>query len=608
MALQIGEALFTFEPEEETEIAIFEGEEVKIYNADVGEGWVEGENLRGERGIFPKNYVRITNDVVPQETSSPEVINQVIAIQANPAKSAIAVAAVNSQIYDEAPESVDDNWGEYTAETVQASNATKNNPPAYNSPNGEDQALPTQHFQNTKQAQNLTSTSAPSSATQSNNSHNYTEDDESVAACLGRYLNRFTFFVKSQSEDYILGTLHASQKSPAISDQLQIVQYGQDGPIWAPANTPFTIQVNNYSKGDSRGVFAPHLYYQISKDTSPNSEVKRKYEHFEWLIENFRKKFPIALLPTLPNKVPIDEVQLQKQIKMLNIWAEQVSNNPMLQQSKLIEHFMTIEDKKLFTKARKQSDGDKVILGANYKVCEIESSAVISVSSRGDGELKRSVRLHEALGTGFAELCRATGLYQDHCIKYVSPPVTLFEQSCKKLGDSLVEHRTFGTYELGQAFQQASEVVKDINADITTKPKQAYIDFSDRLWVHRKKLEGWPNLLNINELSIEKFKDAATWQAKRHGSTANKLDTTTAPGTSGNDPAAYNDKLVEIVKNRCDRVVTVTQAEINHHTLEMVKDSKQIMQQYLEKQIEMHKEMMEKYKKALDYFSNIPEL
>jgi hypothetical protein len=280
----------------------------------------------------------------------------------------------------------------------------------------------------------------------------------------------------------------------------------------------------------------------------------------------------------------------------------------MLQQSKLIEHFMTIEDKKLFTKARKQSDGDKVILGANYKVCEIESSAVISVSSRGDGELKRSVRLHEAFGTGFAELCRATGQHQDHCIKYGSPPITSFEQSCKKLGDSLVEHRTFGTYELGQAFQQASQVVKDINADITTKPKPAYIDFSDRLWVHRKKLEGWPNLLNINELSIEKFKDAATWQAKRHGSTANKLDTTTAPGTSGNDPAAYNDKLVEIVKNRCDRVVTVTQAEINHHTLEMVKDSKQIMQQYLEKQIEMHKEMMEKYKKALDYFSNIPEL
>jgi len=600
MALQIGEALFTFEPEEETEIAIFEGEEVKIYNADVGEGWVEGENLRGERGIFPKNYVRITNDL-PQE---PEPTNQ-IAVQANPSK-AIAVAAVNSQIYDEAPEQ-DDNWGDYTAATVQASNATKVNPPAYNdnSPNEETEQLPTQHFQNTKPAQNLTST-APSTASQSNNSHNYTEDDESVAACLGRYLNRFTFFVKSQSEDYILGTLHASQKSPAISDQLQIVQYGQDGPIWAPANTPFTIQINNYTKGDSRGVFAPHLYYQISKDTSPNSEVKRKYEHFEWLVDNFKKKFPIALLPTLPNKVPIDEVQLQKQIKMLNIWAEQVSNNPMLQQSKLIEHFMTIEDKKLFTKARKQSDGDKVILGANFKVCEIESAAVISVSSRGDGELKRSVRLHEALGTGFGELCRATGLYQDQCIKYVSPPVTLFEQSCKKLGDSLVEHRTFGTYELGQAFQQASEVVKDINADITTKPKQAYIDFSDRLWVHRKKLEGWPNLLNINELSIEKFKDAATWQAKRHGSTAN--NTTITPGTSGNDPAAYNDKLVEIVKNRCDRVVTVTQAEINHHTLEMVKDSKQIMQQYLEKQIEMHKEMMEKYKKALDYFNNIPEL
>ena len=192
------------------------------------------------------------------------------------------------------------------------------------------------------------------------------------------------------------------------------------------------------------------LYYQISKDSTPNTEVKRKYEHFEWLVENFKKKFPVALLPTLPNKVPIDEVQLQKQIKMLNIWAEQISNNPMLQQSKLIEHFMTIEDKKLFTKARKQSDGDKVVLGANFKVCEVEANAVISVSSKAEGDLKRSTRLHDAFGSGFSELCRATGLYQDHNIKYISPPVTLFEQSCKKLGDSLVEHRTFGTYRLAR--------------------------------------------------------------------------------------------------------------------------------------------------------------
>ena len=220
--------LFIFEPEEETEIAIFEGEEVKIYNADVGEGWVEGENLRGERGIFPKNYVRITNDL-PQEPEAATTNNHQIAVQANPASKAIAVAAVNSQIYDEAPEQ-DDNWGDYTAATVQASNKTKNNPPAYNdnSPNTETQEQqqpPTQHFQNTKPAQNLTST-APSSASQSNNSHNYTEDDESVAACLGRYLNRFTFFVKSQSEDYRVVSQKCHEKGQKSLKKLKKIKSG----------------------------------------------------------------------------------------------------------------------------------------------------------------------------------------------------------------------------------------------------------------------------------------------------------------------------------------------------------------------------------------------
>lgn len=587
MARQIGEVLFTFDPEEETEISILEGERVIIYNDDVGEGWVEGENERGERGIFPKNYIRITGDMPAEAQQSEPQESKQLAVQASP-------KAHQQTIYDEAPEN--DDWGEYTPATMQnAMPSQTHQPPAYHN---EQPAAAT--ITAPSKSKPITTTSNNTSTSQGSTSHNYTEDDESVSAFLGRYLNRFTYFVKSQAEDYILGTLHSSQKQPTISDQLQVVQYGQDGPIWASSKTPFTIQINNYTKGDSRGLFAPQLYYQICKDNAPNVEVKRKYEHFEWLMENFKKKFPVAVLPVLPNKGATEEVQLAKQIKMLNIWAEQVSNNPMLQQSKLIEHFVTVEDKKLFTKARKQSDGDKVVLGANFKVADIHGSAVVSVSSRGEGELKRSIKLHEAFTSQYSGLCRSTGQYQEHCVRYISPPITLLSESCKKLGDSLVEHRSFGTYELGQAFQQSADVIKDINADLTTKPKQSYIDLTDRLWVHRNKLESWPNLFNINELTIEKFKDAATWQAKRSNQQA--------ATSNGQDEPAYNDKLVEIVKNRCDRVVSITQAEINHHTLEMVKDSKHIMQQYLEKQIEMHQELMNKYKKALNYFNDVPEL
>ena len=52
---QIGEVLFDFSPEEETEIKITVGERVTVVG-DIGEGWVEGINSAGDRGIFPKDY------------------------------------------------------------------------------------------------------------------------------------------------------------------------------------------------------------------------------------------------------------------------------------------------------------------------------------------------------------------------------------------------------------------------------------------------------------------------------------------------------------------------------------------------------------------------
>uniref|UniRef100_UPI00358F43C3 sorting nexin-33-like n=1 Tax=Myxine glutinosa TaxID=7769 RepID=UPI00358F43C3 len=49
--------LYDFHSENPAEISIHENERVAVLNDAVGDGWVEGTNSRGERGLFPATYV-----------------------------------------------------------------------------------------------------------------------------------------------------------------------------------------------------------------------------------------------------------------------------------------------------------------------------------------------------------------------------------------------------------------------------------------------------------------------------------------------------------------------------------------------------------------------
>ena len=56
------QALYDFEAQEGTgELSLTTGDILTISRTDVGEGWWEGTNTRGESGLFPEAYVEVLN-------------------------------------------------------------------------------------------------------------------------------------------------------------------------------------------------------------------------------------------------------------------------------------------------------------------------------------------------------------------------------------------------------------------------------------------------------------------------------------------------------------------------------------------------------------------
>ncbi|OUM60404.1 hypothetical protein PIROE2DRAFT_52039 [Piromyces sp. E2] len=80
---------FDYEPQEENEIALVEGEVVKnIIQLD--EGWWQGENSKGEVGLFPSNYVELIPAATPASTPAPAPVS-------NNTQSAIALYDYDAQ-------------------------------------------------------------------------------------------------------------------------------------------------------------------------------------------------------------------------------------------------------------------------------------------------------------------------------------------------------------------------------------------------------------------------------------------------------------------------------------------------------------------------------
>ena len=54
-------ALYDFDAQPDTgELSLIAGDILTVTRTDVGEGWWEGQNARGEIGLFPEAYVEVS--------------------------------------------------------------------------------------------------------------------------------------------------------------------------------------------------------------------------------------------------------------------------------------------------------------------------------------------------------------------------------------------------------------------------------------------------------------------------------------------------------------------------------------------------------------------
>lgn len=249
-------ALYDFSGEPGTsELSIVAGEILILTRTDVGEGWWEGTNAKGQTGLFPEAYVQIFKETAP-----------VVAPPTQPAPR-----------YDQAPEDYVDQQDDWDDDWDDDNETYSEIGP----PNNQVRQSASQ-----QQINNYTNVHLPPAPT----------DDTISMTSASAPLKKSGIFAKS-GDSYILGTTTVN----VPDNERTFVVTTENGYFWKQIRDPYTVRVASPKKETKFKGMKSFIAYQLTPSFN-NIAVSRRYKHFDWLHERLVDKFCLIPIPPLPDK------------------------------------------------------------------------------------------------------------------------------------------------------------------------------------------------------------------------------------------------------------------------------------------------------------------
>jgi sorting nexin-9/18/33 len=309
MAMRTAKVLYEFSAEANSgEITIREGELITVTRTDIGEGWWEGTSCRGETGLFPEAYVEEIFEGSAPPPMAPPPLPQVQDYNA-PAPSQNTLGAT-SPMDDWAA----DPWSAPPQQPPQPAKGQQDwNDDDFDSDFDDDSASQTgtqQHNQN--------ALAVPSSNTNLSGStgdiSSLGRESKKMSATSKTSFNRFSPFVKSGAENYILGKIHVPVPPAEI---VAIVELSEKKYMWESVTPPYSCTIASPKKDTKFKGLKSFIAYQLTPSFN-NIQVSRRYKHFDWLHERLTAKFSYIPIPPLPDKQITGEITF---MVTLYIWT-----------------------------------------------------------------------------------------------------------------------------------------------------------------------------------------------------------------------------------------------------------------------------------------------
>ncbi|KAJ3604099.1 hypothetical protein NHX12_028840 [Muraenolepis orangiensis] len=585
MALK-ARALYDFNSENPGEISMRENEIVTLYSERDIEGWLEGANSKGDRGLFPASYVEI---VKSDTASTAAVVN-------HNNSSSTSGNALQGSLYANVPDAP------YQSPPSKVKNFPSPGYPGF-SPPAQHPQPPGVFPENSQGSEDDwyddwddSSTVADEAPTglyrefDANGPSIYTvsmprggpaqQQTAKSSATVGKNLNRFSTFVKSGGEAFVLGEAAGVLKD---WDQIFVVM-GQYGPQWQENPYPFACTIDDPTKQTKFKGMKSYISYKLTP-THTQTQVNRRYKHFDWLYARLVEKFPVISVPHIPEKQAtgrFEEDFISKRRKGLIWWMNHMTSHPVLSKCDVFQHFVTCNsaDEKAWKQGKRKAEKDEMV-GANFFLTISTMAAPLDlqeVESKIDGFKTFTKRMDE----GSMQLNATVSEFARKQISGFKKEYQRVGQSFKFLSQAFEMDQQPYSAGLNQAISITGDAYEAIGDYFAEQPSKDLDPIMDLLALYQGHLANYPDIIHVQKGALTKVKES-----QKHVEEA-KMEASQAEG----------------IKERCNVISIATMAEIQHFHQIRVRDFKAQMQQYLREQIGFFQKITGKLEEALQKYDN----
>lgn len=497
MALR-ARALYDFSSENPGEVSVKENEIVTLYSEKDIEGWLEGVNSKGERGLFPASYVEIMRSDAAStvnnnscSTSGDAYLDSRYAnipsggfdaslkpkVENFSKPSAPGFTTFSQPLQQQQPsQGSDDDWDDDWDDSSTVADEPGTIGGRYHDYEG-----------NGPSTYRVTTSSVPRGNAQQAKS----------SATVSRNLNRFSTFVKSGGEAFVLGEASGFVKD---GDKICVVM-GTYGPEWQENPYPFTCAIDDPTKQTKFKGMKSYISYKLTP-THTQNPVSRRYKHFDWLYARLVEKFPVISVPHIPEKQAtgrFEEDFISKRRKGLIWWMNHMTSHPVLARCDVFQHFLTCNsaDEKAWKQGKRKAEKDEMV-GANFFLTISPPPAPLDfqeVESKIDGFKTFTKRMDDST----LQLNATVG-------EFARKQITGFKKEYQKVGLSFkVLSQAFEmdqqVYSVGlnQAISFTGDAFDAIGECFAEQPSKDLDPIMDLLALYQGHLANYPDIIHVQK-------------------------------------------------------------------------------------------------------------
>ncbi|KAF5905610.1 sorting nexin-18, partial [Clarias magur] len=470
--------LYDFASENPGEISVKENEIVTLYSEQDIEGWLEGLNSNGQRGLIPASYVEVLKNEIPSSfnNNNTAVDSYQSSQSANTFATSFPAPPPLQQSYP-ASQGSDDDWDDDwddSSTVADEPGVTRGGLRDFenNGPN-------TYRVSTSSMARGPNAQQAKGSAT------------------VGRNLNRFSTFVKSGGEAFVLGEASGFVKD---GDKICVVM-GQYGPEWQENPYPFLCTIDDPTKQTKFKGMKSYISYKLTPTHTQNA-VNRRYKHFDWLYARLVEKFPVISVPHIPEKQAtgrFEEDFISKRRKGLIWWMNHMTSHPVLSRCDVFQHFLTCSstDEKSWKQGKRKAEKDEMV-GANFFLTistPASSLDLQEVESKTDGFRGFTKKMDDSV-------MQVNGTLNEFARKQI----TGFKKEYQKVGQAFkslsqafeLDQQTYSAG-LNHALAYTGEAYEAIGDYFAEQPKQDVDPVLDLLALYQGHLANYPDIIHVQK-------------------------------------------------------------------------------------------------------------